>query len=105
MIRTQNNLVKNYNLHNFVLFMSMFLIINLFFFVEKTKISILCNPSEGHNGVYEKVKNLDKSLLQNGLLGINLGKNKSSNNPVYDYELGIQKFFDIADYFVINVSR
>lgn len=61
--------------------------------------------SEGHDGVLKKVKNLDKALLQNGLLGINLGKNKNSNDATQDYVLGINKFYDIADYFVINVSR
>ncbi|XP_023938333.2 dihydroorotate dehydrogenase (quinone), mitochondrial [Bicyclus anynana] len=60
--------------------------------------------SEGHDGVLKKVKNLDKALLQNGLLGINLGKNKTSNDAIQDYILGINKFFDIADYFVINIS-
>lgn len=61
--------------------------------------------SEGHDGVLKKVKNLDKAVLQNGLLGINLGKNKNSNDATQDYVLGINKFYDIADYFVINVSR
>lgn len=61
--------------------------------------------SEGHNEVYNKIKNVDKALLQNGLLGINLGKNKTSTNAVHDYSLGIKKFYNIADYFVINISR
>ncbi|XP_045450016.1 dihydroorotate dehydrogenase (quinone), mitochondrial [Melitaea cinxia] len=60
--------------------------------------------SEGHNEVYNKIKNVDKALLQNGLLGINLGKNKTSTNAVHDYSLGIKKFYNIADYFVINIS-
>lgn len=61
--------------------------------------------SEGHNTVYNKIKHLDKTLLNNGLLGINLGKNKLSDNATNDYNLGIKKFIDVADYFVINVSR
>ncbi|CAH2241735.1 dihydroorotate dehydrogenase (quinone), mitochondrial [Pararge aegeria] len=60
--------------------------------------------SEGHDSVLHKVKNLDKALLQNGLLGINLGKNKNSDDAVQDYTLGINKFYEIADYFVINIS-
>ncbi|XP_064292176.1 dihydroorotate dehydrogenase (quinone), mitochondrial isoform X2 [Plodia interpunctella] len=36
--------------------------------------------------------------------GINLGKNKESNDAIQDYILGIKKFNDIADYFVINIS-
>lgn len=61
--------------------------------------------SEGHKEVYNKIHNLDKAVLQNGLLGINLGKNKTSNDAVHDYTLGIKQFYKIADYFVINVSR
>ncbi|CAH2084721.1 unnamed protein product [Euphydryas editha] len=60
--------------------------------------------SEGHNEVHNKIRNLDKALLQNGLLGINLGKNKNSIDAVQDYSLGINKFYNIADYFVINIS-
>ncbi|XP_068633771.1 dihydroorotate dehydrogenase (quinone), mitochondrial [Battus philenor] len=60
--------------------------------------------SEGHNAVYSKIQDLDKTLLNNGLLGINLGKNKVSEDAIRDYVLGINKFINIADYFVINVS-
>lgn len=61
--------------------------------------------SEGHDEVHNKIRNIDKALLQNGLLGINLGKNKTSINAIQDYSLGIKKFYNIADYFVINISR
>lgn len=61
--------------------------------------------SEGHNAVYNKIQSFDKALLNKGLLGINLGKNKLSDDAINDYTLGIKKFIDIADYFVINVSR
>lgn len=39
------------------------------------------------------------------MIGVNLGKNKNSSDPIQDYVQGIEKFGDIADYFVINVSR
>lgn len=61
--------------------------------------------SEGHEKVYQKVNRIEKGLLDKGLLGINLGKNKLSENAVQDYVLGIEKFSDVADYFVINISR
>uniref|UniRef100_UPI00358F4F01 dihydroorotate dehydrogenase (quinone), mitochondrial n=1 Tax=Myxine glutinosa TaxID=7769 RepID=UPI00358F4F01 len=38
------------------------------------------------------------------LLGINLGKNKDSEDPVMDYVTGIQILGPLADYVVINVS-
>ncbi len=38
------------------------------------------------------------------MLGINLGKNKTSLDAIGDYVLGVQKFGALADYLVINVS-
>lgn len=61
--------------------------------------------SEGHEKVYQKVNGIEKRFLDKALLGINLGKNKLSENAVQDYVLGIEKFSEVADYFVINVSR
>lgn len=61
--------------------------------------------SEGHDEVYNKIKDLDKTILANGLLGINLGKNKTSVDALEDYKDGIIKFANVADYFVINISR
>ncbi|KAK0051370.1 dihydroorotate dehydrogenase (quinone) mitochondrial-like isoform X1 [Biomphalaria pfeifferi] len=40
----------------------------------------------------------------NGVLGVNLGKNKQTENAVEDYVKGVKKFGPIADYLVINVS-
>ncbi|GBP83991.1 Dihydroorotate dehydrogenase [Eumeta japonica] len=60
--------------------------------------------SEGHEAVYKKVSQLNKAFLEKGLLGINLGKNKLSDNAAQDYIAGIHKFYDVADYFVINIS-
>ena len=39
------------------------------------------------------------------ILGVNLGKNKTSENHVKDYTLGVHKFGALADYLVVNVSR
>ncbi|XP_047515237.1 dihydroorotate dehydrogenase (quinone), mitochondrial isoform X1 [Pieris napi] len=60
--------------------------------------------SEGHDVVLKKIENIDKALLDKGLLGINLGKNKHSTDAAADYSDGIKKFHKVADYFVINVS-
>ncbi len=40
----------------------------------------------------------------NGIVGVNLGKNKTSDNPVGDYVIGIRKLAKAADYLVVNVS-
>lgn len=39
-----------------------------------------------------------------GIVGINLGKNKTSADPVADYVKGVQKFGEMANYLVINIS-
>jgi dihydroorotate dehydrogenase len=39
-----------------------------------------------------------------GILGVNLGKNKTSIDPIADYVLGVEQFAPVADYLVINVS-
>jgi len=41
---------------------------------------------------------------QPSLLGVNLGKNKTSTAETEDYEVGIQKLGPYADYLVINIS-
>lgn len=39
-----------------------------------------------------------------GLIGVNLGKNKETEDAAADYELGIAKLARFADYLVVNVS-
>lgn len=60
--------------------------------------------SEGHDVVYERVKSI-KDANFNGIIGINLGKNKLSKDGVKDYVDGIRTFGLCADYLVINISR
>jgi len=45
-----------------------------------------------------------KSKPRTGVLGVNLGKNKTSDDEVADYTAGIQKLGQYANYLVINVS-
>ena len=37
-------------------------------------------------------------------MGVNLGKNKESPDAVNDYVIGVQRFADVANYLVVNVS-
>lgn len=39
-----------------------------------------------------------------GLVGVNLGKNKTSDDAASDYAIGVTKLAQYADYLVINVS-
>nr|KAI8762107.1 dihydroorotate dehydrogenase (quinone); mitochondrial-like isoform X3 [Biomphalaria glabrata] len=62
--------------------------------------------SEGHEAVYNRLyaRNVEQTPTDNGVLGVNLGKNKQTENAVEDYVKGVKKFGPIADYLVINVS-
>jgi dihydroorotate dehydrogenase len=52
----------------------------------------------------ENVSNRIRSNLNKGLLGINIGPNKDSNDRLNDYLIGLRAFHDIADYITINIS-
>ena len=54
----------------------------------------------GHDAVFENLK----SRKPAGLLGINIGANKDSEDFIVDYELGLEKFWKFADYFTANIS-
>lgn len=60
--------------------------------------------SDGHDVVWERLKRLKENENFNGILGVNLGKNKETKDATQDYIDGIRRFVDVADYFVINVS-
>ena len=45
-----------------------------------------------------------KSNKKLGLLGINVGPNKDSNNRINDYLIGLKTFHQVADYITINIS-
>lgn len=61
--------------------------------------------SHGHHAVQTR---LEQQFLVRGhppgILGINLGKNKTSDNAVGDYVKGVQCFSGLGDYLVVNVS-
>jgi dihydroorotate dehydrogenase len=43
-------------------------------------------------------------MTGSGLLGVNLGKNKLSDDAVGDYSVGVRELGPLADYIVINIS-
>ena len=45
-----------------------------------------------------------KSNKKQGILGVNVGPNKDSNNRINDYLIGIEKFHEVADYITVNIS-
>lgn len=50
------------------------------------------------------VLNRIKSNNKQGVLGINIGPNKDSDNRINDYLIGIEKFHEVADYITVNIS-
>ena len=59
--------------------------------------------SIGHEAVKENlIANKSKSKV---VIGINLGKNKTSEDAINDYVEGVKQLGPFADYLVINVSR
>lgn len=57
--------------------------------------------NEGHDAALERLKHRG---INNGIVGVNIGANKTSEDFVADYEKGIEKFFDVASYFTANIS-
>lgn len=60
--------------------------------------------SDGHEKVWHRLQQLRANRQFNGVVGVNLGKNKSSDDAVKDYVDGVKLFAPVADYLVINVS-
>ena len=56
--------------------------------------------NHGAKTVLDRIKS-NKKL---GLLGINVGPNKDSDNRLNDYLIGLRAFHEVADYITINIS-
>ncbi|MBF0249599.1 MAG: quinone-dependent dihydroorotate dehydrogenase [Alphaproteobacteria bacterium] len=57
--------------------------------------------SEGHEPAVRRLQGRDGSV---GIVGVNLGKNKETEDAAADYEIGARNFAALADFLVINVS-
>ncbi len=59
-----------------------------------------------NKGAAEAEKNLSRrgTLAPNALVGVNLGKNKTSEDAAEDYRIGTERLSRYADYLVVNVS-
>jgi dihydroorotate dehydrogenase len=63
--------------------------------------------SQGHEAVYQRLSRWRTDAAKHGfIVGVNLGKNKDSEGAqaIQDYRDGVQRFADVADYLVINIS-
>jgi len=57
--------------------------------------------NDGHNAALER---LQARHNKGGIVGVNIGANKMSEDFVADYERGIECFYDVASYFTANIS-
>lgn len=59
--------------------------------------------NDGHETVLDRMRNV-RMNKKSGQIGVNIGANKDSDDFIADYELGIETFYNVADYFVANIS-
>lgn len=59
--------------------------------------------NDGHVAVLNNMRNV-RMNKKSGQIGVNIGANKDSDDFIADYELGIETFYNVADYFVANIS-
>jgi dihydroorotate dehydrogenase len=57
--------------------------------------------NDGHEALAER---LDARSGRPGIIGVNIGPNRDSDDPVYDFVAGVRLFAPLASYLVINVS-
>ena len=66
--------------------------------------SALINRLGFNNDGINIIKNRIKSVKKTGILGINIGPNKTTKDQKNDFSLGLKNFFDLANYITINIS-
>ena len=64
----------------------------------------LINRLGFNNDGIEIIKNRILSNRKNGILGVNIGPNKETEDTKNDFCLGLKSFFNLADYITINIS-
>ena len=56
--------------------------------------------NEGHDAAFARLS----AIRGNGMIGVNIGANKDSEDRIVDYVLGIRRFYSVARYFTANIS-
>jgi dihydroorotate dehydrogenase len=56
--------------------------------------------NEGHDAAFARLS----PLKGNGIIGVNIGANKDSEDRIDDYVKGIRRFYSVARYFTANIS-
>ena len=68
---------------------------------DRALINRLGFNSRGHGAVLGRLK---ERKDKGGIVGVNIGANRDSTDRLEDYELGVKRFVDIADYLAVNIS-
>ncbi|MDA4848069.1 quinone-dependent dihydroorotate dehydrogenase [Hoeflea poritis] len=69
---------------------------------DRAVINRLGFNNEGHAAALRRLRG--STGPRPGPIGVNVGANKDSEDRIGDYALGITVFYDVADYFTVNVS-
>ncbi len=68
---------------------------------ERAVINRLGFNNEGHEAMEARLK---KRAHKGGVVGVNLGANKDTEDKAADYVIGVKRFEALASYFTVNVS-
>jgi len=68
---------------------------------DRALINRLGFNNEGHEAALDR---LDKRAGRSGIVGVNIGANRDSDDRLYDYYAGIRLFAPMAAYLTVNVS-
>ena len=60
--------------------------------------------NNGIEAAKKKLERLNINIFSKGIVGINIGKNKDTNNTIEDYCIGLEKLGPLVHYIVINIS-
>jgi len=73
---------------------------------DKSIINKLGFPNIGEEKVFNNLKKIRKNhpLGKEPIIGVNIGCNKKTKNPLKDFEKCFETFYQVADYITINIS-
>jgi dihydroorotate dehydrogenase len=60
--------------------------------------------NEGHDALARRLTRLEPKGKRGGVIGINVGANKDTEDRIADYVLGVTRFAATGDYITINIS-
>ena len=59
-------------------------------------------PNDGHRAALKRLA--PRALSRAGIVGVNIGANKESDDRIADYVAGVEAFSGVADYLTLNIS-